>query len=134
MWISCNITPLLGGVCDNPYHHTALHGASIRQGDVFERMNYLYLAALGSSSTSSKVSSYYVYLMRRVGARSVVRLGSDLKRTMCKRCNSLLIHGETCSVRIRGHKAPHTIIKCNHCSFIKRIPFTPRSKKLVKQS
>lgn len=59
----------------------------------------------------------YVSLARRIGRRTQ----TPVKGEFCKECNSRLIPGINCRVRITGGKKT---ITCLGCGNIKRIPFT----------
>jgi len=49
-----------------------------------------------------------------------VRIPRQYKRRFCKGCNSYLLPGENCSVRIKKKKI---VISCHNCGRIMRVPF-----------
>ncbi|KAF2403181.1 hypothetical protein EJ06DRAFT_466749, partial [Trichodelitschia bisporula] len=64
-----------------------------------------------------------------VSLKSQVRLSSEVKRTLCKRCNSVLLGDQTCHTYIenksRGGKKPWAgvrVVECTTCDFQKRYP------------
>lgn len=59
----------------------------------------------------------YVSLARRIGRRTQ----TSAKGEYCKECNSYLIPGVNCRVRMTGGRRS---ITCLGCGNIKRIPFT----------
>jgi ribonuclease P protein subunit RPR2 len=79
--------------------------------------------------------------LRDVAMKTQIRLPVTLKRTLCKRCATLLTPGVTCSYEIRnesrGGKKPWAdvlIVRCLSCSTEKRFPQTEkRAKKLVQR-
>ena len=69
------------------------------------------------------LSKRYIHLIRKYSTRNKVPIPSDIKRSFCKNCNSLLIPGKSCTVRIKSGKSPLRIITCNNCKTIKRLGF-----------
>ncbi|XP_015588459.1 ribonuclease P protein subunit rpr2 [Cephus cinctus] len=90
--------------------------------DVFERMNYLYQASQFVASKNKTVASYYGNVMVNCGKKAVLRMEPDLKRSICKSCQTPLIPGETARVRL-GSK-PRKLIRwtCLTCRSIKKFP------------
>jgi len=67
--------------------------------------------------------------MRSVAKKSVMRLGPQIKRTICKRCDTLLVPGVSCENRIenasKGGKkswADVLVVECMACGTVKRFP------------
>ncbi|CAG7927463.1 unnamed protein product [Penicillium olsonii] len=84
------------------------------------------------------ISRTCVSHLRDVAMKTQIRLPVTLKRSLCKRCATLLTPGVTCSHEIRnesrGGKKPWAdvlIVRCLPCGAEKRFPQTEkRSKKL----
>lgn len=96
---------------------------SIHQKDVFQRLNHLYQAAhavLTINPEDWDLSRHYTNTMRTLAKKNVLRLHPHLKRTLCKRCDLLLIPGITSKVRTHGKKDNHIVIECLHCEALKR--------------
>lgn len=77
-----------------------------------------------------------------VSRKASVRASREIKRSVCKRCSSVLIPGQTAENRVenrsrRGHKhcADVMLVTCSACGFEKRYPFgaqrQPRKKDRV---
>ena len=71
----------------------------------------------------------FINHLRAVSLKSQIRLSSDMKHSMCKRCDSLLVSGSTSASQIenhsRGGKKPRAdvlVITCCTCGFKKRFP------------
>ncbi|EDN08561.1 RNAse P Rpr2/Rpp21 subunit domain-containing protein [Histoplasma capsulatum] len=90
----------------------------------------------------SKLSRNLASQMRGVSLKSQLRLPHDIKRSICKVCDSLLIPNATCVETVEnasrgGSKkkpwADVRVVSCNSCGAIKRFPQTKktRSKKLA---
>ncbi|PGH35480.1 ribonuclease P protein subunit RPR2 [[Emmonsia] crescens] len=92
---------------------------------------------------ASKLSRQLASQMRGVSLKSQLRLPRDIKRSICKRCDSLLIPNSTCVEQVEnasrgGSKekpwADVRVVRCNSCGYIKRYPQTEkRSLKLVER-
>jgi len=84
-----------------------------------ERISLLFELAKKELGSKPERSRRYVELARKIGLRYNVRLPKQVKRSFCKQCNTLLVPGRTCQVRIYGQVK---IIKCTHCNKIYRYP------------
>ena len=84
-----------------------------------ERIQYLFSAASNAYSQDPELSNRYAFLARRVGMRYRVSLPSELKRKICKKCNSFLVPGANCRVRLSEGSI---IITCLNCGNVKRYP------------
>jgi ribonuclease P protein subunit RPR2 len=78
--------------------------------------------------------------LQQVSRKAQLRLSVDFKRTMCKRCNTVLVHGRTATQTIentsKGGKKPWAdilILTCKLCGGNKRFPVgakkQPKKKK-----
>lgn len=59
-------------------------------------------------------SNRYAYLARKIGMRYRIRLPRELKRRICKRCNSYLLPGKTSRVRLKGVNVTVTCLNCGN--------------------
>lgn len=70
---------------------------------------------------AKQVSQHYSRTLSKISAKNVLRLHSDMKRTLCKKCHLLLIAGETCSVRISNKRNRcYMIVTCGQCGTFRR--------------
>lgn len=75
--------------------------------------------------------------LRNVTKKAVIRISPEMKRTMCKSCDTFLVEGQTCASTVenksKGGKRPWAdvlVIKCNTCGREKRFPVNaPRQKR-----
>merc|ERR1711864_56761 len=82
------------------------------------RMNFLHqAAACVLKTTGNKVlTSALGHHLLQVGQKSQIRLGRDIKRTLCKGCHGLLVPDLTASIKIIGPKKQKKIsILCSTC-------------------
>src|SRR5207247_2204446 len=77
----------------------------------------------------SLIARQYLSQVRAVSLKCQLRLPGDIKRSVCKRCDSLLIPGSTCTEetenKSRGRKKPWAdvlIVQCNTCGSSRRYP------------
>jgi ribonuclease P protein subunit RPR2 len=94
-----------------------------------------------SKKPLANISRVYISHMRGVSLKTLTRLPVPTKRSFCKRCETPLTSGVTCSQEIqnasRGRKKPWAdvkVVRCLVCGTEKRFPETERkSKKLVER-
>lgn len=87
----------------------------------------------------SSLPRQYVSQMRGISLKSQQRLPIEVKRSICKRCDLILIQGTTCEGEIRnesrGQKKPWAdvrVVRCRACGVEKRFPMCQkRSQKLA---
>ncbi|KAI5867578.1 RNAse P Rpr2/Rpp21/SNM1 subunit domain-containing protein [Durotheca rogersii] len=136
---------------------------SVPNRPIYSRISYLYQAAACMATRSGQEASRDVARgpegsgdpaaaasrggrafsrqlladMRATSLKSQIRLSPDLKRTVCKFCDSFLVEGKTSSSVVennsRGGKKPWAdvfVIKCHTCGGVKRFPLhAPRQKR-----
>lgn len=90
-----------------------------------ERIEYLFDLAKSEFSENPEMSKRYVSLARKIGMRHRVSIPSELKRSFCKNCGSLLLTGNNSRVRLKDGTI---IITCLDCGSIKRYPFDKEKK------
>lgn len=90
----------------------------------------------------SNTSRLYVSQMRGVSRKGQQRLPLNVKRSVCKRCDSLFIPEVTCSRKIANPARPGTkskpwadllVVECSVCGFQKRYPQCDRTPKLAER-
>ncbi|RMY29670.1 hypothetical protein D0865_15456 [Hortaea werneckii] len=74
--------------------------------------------------------------LRQVALKSQIRLRTDVKHSICKRCNSVLVESQTSNKRIenksKGGRNPHAdvlVISCRVCGADKRFPVGAKRQK-----
>lgn len=75
------------------------------------------------------LASYYSDNMMGCARKAVLRMEPDLKRSICKRCQTPLIPGETARVRLTSRPVKGVKWTCLTCRNTKRFP-TKRGYKL----
>ncbi|XP_033631272.1 ribonuclease P protein subunit p21-like [Asterias rubens] len=91
--------------------------------DSLQRINFLYQAAhcmLLQNPENTSLARFYITTMKNVAKKSVLRIHPGIKRTICKRCDLLLIPGLTSKVRSRGKRQKHLVVTCIECGGVKR--------------
>jgi ribonuclease P protein subunit RPR2 len=90
-----------------------------------ERIKILFDLAKKSLEKYPERSRRYVELLRKIGLKYNVRLSKNIKRSICKNCNQLLIPGKTSTVRLSKKTV---IVKCLECGKIYRYPYSRKKK------
>lgn len=74
--------------------------------------------------------------LAQVARKSQIRLHQSVKHAICKRCNTPLIEGQTCSRSMenlsKGERKPHAdvlVLQCNACGATKRWPVGAQRQK-----
>jgi ribonuclease P protein subunit RPR2 len=87
-----------------------------------ERIQILFDLAKKEFRKHPERSRRYIQILRKIGLRYNVRLPKEIKRSFCKKCNSLLIPGLSAEVRL--NKRTKTVnIRCKNCNKIYRYPY-----------
>lgn len=92
--------------------------------DVFERMNYLLQLSNLALRQPGKdaASSLYSHLLVNVSQKAVQRMEPEVKRSICKRCHTLMIPGINSQIRIRKKRLRWNCNKCSNSKFFKTDP------------
>ncbi|XP_031842156.1 ribonuclease P protein subunit Rpp21 isoform X2 [Nomia melanderi] len=85
-------------------------------------MNYLYQASHLMALKNRVAASCYGNMMVGCAKKSVLRIESDIKKTICKCCQSPLIPGETAKVRLMSKPVKGVKWTCLICLSVKRYP------------
>ncbi len=85
-----------------------------------KRIRKLFAMAQGSTAENRDLSDRYVRLARRIGMRYQVSMPTDLRRRVCRGCESLLVPGRTARVRVASGRVSVT---CLRCETVKRYPY-----------
>ena len=67
-----------------------------------------------------ELANRYVYLARKIAMRYLVRIPKQYRHRFCRKCNSYLLPGKTCRVRLKKHRV---VITCYNCGGKKRYPY-----------
>ena len=87
----------------------------IQHREIYQRMNFLYQAATlmttittdtqpqtpSNSKNLASLGRFYVNTMKTIGTKQVLRIDPSIKRTICKRCDTILLPGVTSRIRIK---------------------------------
>lgn len=102
----------------------------IKDKEAYQRLNYLYQAAhcvLSENSENVELARFYCFTQRTIARRLVLRQDPSVKRTLCKKCCSLLIPGVTATTRQRrkNSKTRFTVVRCLSCGQSKKLLNNP---------
>ncbi|XP_026861313.1 ribonuclease P protein subunit p21 isoform X2 [Electrophorus electricus] len=104
---------------------------SIKDKEAFQRLNFLYQAAhcvLAQNPENIELARFYCFTQKTIAKRLVLRQDPSVKRTICKKCCSLLIPGVTSTVRQRrgSRRQRVTVVRCLSCGFTKTFQNNPK--------
>uniref|UniRef100_A0A8C6TJ24 Uncharacterized protein n=1 Tax=Neogobius melanostomus TaxID=47308 RepID=A0A8C6TJ24_9GOBI len=89
--------------------------AGLKDRDAYLRLNFLYQAAhcvLAQNPDNTELARFYCFTQKTIARRLVLRQDPSVKRTLCKKCYSLLIPGVTATTR---QKTRFTVTTCLSC-------------------
>ena len=82
-----------------------------------------------ASSDQPPFSRLLVHHLKAISLKAQIRLSSEMKHSMCKRCDSILVAGKNATYNVenwsRGGKkqwADVLMVTCNTCGTLKRFP------------
>jgi len=87
-----------------------------------ERIRILFQLADETYPINPARAQGYVDLARRIAMRARIRLPTDLRRRVCRRCGAFLVPGATSRTRMRQRREPHVAVTCLKCGSMTRIP------------
>ncbi|KAK6525923.1 hypothetical protein TWF281_010966 [Arthrobotrys megalospora] len=112
------------------------------QQAIHSRLSFLHQASslLSTSPTTAGLSRYYTSHLLSVSKKSVQRLSTPVKHTLCKRCSSILVPAITSTTTIEnksknGRKrwADVVVVECRYCGKTKRFPTVDREEVKAKK-
>ena len=67
-------------------------------------------------------------LVLRIARKARVRIPIQYKRFICRKCGTPFYIPGSFTVRVRGRRSTHVVIRCNTCGYVKRIPAVKEKK------
>ncbi|XP_043078185.1 ribonuclease P protein subunit p21 [Puntigrus tetrazona] len=111
---------------------------NIKDKEAYQRLNFLYQAAhcvLAQNPENVELARFYCLTQKTISKRLVLRQDPSIKRTVCKKCCTLLIPGVTSTVRQKrgAMRQRKTVVRCLSCGLTKHFPNNPKHKLWVDQ-
>jgi len=91
-----------------------------REKIAFERIEILMQLVLKHWDKNEDLSRRWITLARNIAKKVRKPFPKKYNQIICRKCNTLLIPGKTCRIRIRNNKQTHITITCLNCGHIKR--------------
>jgi ribonuclease P protein subunit RPR2 len=80
-----------------------------------QRVEILFTQAKSVAKANPKLAAQYIASARRIAMAAKIRLPLEFRRTTCKECNVLFMHGVNCRVRVKQKREPHVVVTCLNC-------------------
>ncbi|XP_024114723.1 ribonuclease P protein subunit p21 isoform X2 [Oryzias melastigma] len=102
----------------------------LKDKEAHQRLNYLYQAAhcvLAQNPENVELARFYCFTQKTIARRLVLRQDPSVKRTLCKRCCTLLVPGVTGTTRQKRkqRKTGFTVVRCLSCGQTKSFQNNP---------
>ncbi|KAG5520083.1 hypothetical protein PMAC_001159 [Pneumocystis sp. 'macacae'] len=120
---------------------------TIPQQEIYARFSFLYQAAniyatrsilnqdkYTNIQSEQALSKFYINTAKRIAQKAVLKINSSIKRTLCRRCDTILLPAVTSSIKIENFskenkdEADILVITCNFCNMQKRYPVLKNKK------
>lgn len=96
-----------------------------------QRMHILFQQAEDVYRTNPKLASRYIEVARKIGMAAKIRLPTEYKRRICRKCDALLVPGNNCRVRIKQRREPHLVTTCLVCGNQTRMLLRRKDEKKI---
>lgn len=103
-----------------------------REELIRERIDKLFVLAEKNFRNHPERSHRYAVLIRKLSMRHNVRLRSEIRRRICRKCNKFLVPGQNCRIRINDNQKA-VIITCLECNNTVRYPYRREKSKTNKK-
>jgi ribonuclease P protein subunit RPR2 len=87
-----------------------------------QRIDTLYRIAKETVHTEPERAKRYIQLMRRIAQRTRTHLPLEVRRGICRKCDTVLIQGYNSHTRLKQKREPHIAVTCQNCGNITRLP------------
>ncbi|CAO3573565.1 unnamed protein product [Mortierella alpina] len=68
----------------------------------------------------SGTARFYASTLREIGRKNVIRIDPVIKRSICLRCEAVLVPYVSSEVRIEAHPQLHSVVTCTACGAFRR--------------
>ena len=79
------------------------------------RIDLLYKHAKSIYQTDIALANRYIEIALRIAERMRIKLPTQYKRTICRKCKKLLLGRSR--VRVRQNRQSHMVVTCKNCGF-----------------
>jgi len=83
------------------------------------RINYLYQLSTALAEHCPGLSSTYNSMLKGICQKNLLKIDPEIKRNICKRCNTMLIPGKTVACRIIKKSKGTIKWTCTFCGYSK---------------
>ncbi len=90
-----------------------------------ERIGILFREAKNIFKESPELAKRYVFIARKIAMKCNIKLSSEQKRQICKKCGEFLVPGENCKVRTNS-KTKCIEYSCDKCGKVNRYGYSKK--------
>ncbi|MCK4474600.1 ribonuclease P [Candidatus Bathyarchaeota archaeon] len=94
-----------------------------------QRIQTLFRLAKETVHEDPALAQRYVEVARKIAMAASVRLPKEYRLQVCRYCESFILPGVNCRVRIKQRREPHLVITCLNCGKQMRIPLREKKEK-----
>ncbi|RKO98927.1 hypothetical protein CXG81DRAFT_28278 [Caulochytrium protostelioides] len=109
---------------------------SLPNRETYQRLNFLHQAsqvlATTPGSAQHKLSTFYSKSFKRLAQKHVLRLSPQIKRTLCRGCDGIMVPGLTADVQrlTQPNRQELTRTVCETCGSYRQYPISVPSRPL----
>lgn len=85
------------------------------------RIQILFQQAEKARRENPQLAYRYVEVARKIAMAAKIRLPAEYRRRVCRNCNTLLVVGDNCRVRVKQRREPHLVVTCLACGHQARV-------------
>jgi ribonuclease P protein subunit RPR2 len=93
-----------------------------------QRVKILFQQAKKVHRDNPQLSNRYITNARKIAMAAKIPFPKLYRRQICKKCNTLLVQGDNCRVRVKQKRESHVVITCLNCGSITRIPLKKKKE------
>ena len=95
-----------------------------------QRIQILFQQATNVNKANPQLAQRYIVTARKIAMSARIQLPTIYKRQICKNCNTLMVPGYSCRVRVKPRRETHVVVTCLNCGCQTRYPAKAEKEKM----
>ena len=83
---------------------------NFKNGEVFQRMNYLMNLSSQVYSKFPSISKVYSFMIKDISKRNAIRIESKIKKLICQNCNNLIFFDKNTKLELKNKSGKQVLI------------------------